>query len=93
MVVNLKHYLECYGTNSKNIYPELSVFLSKVFNSKYVVLFMGYGLEEFEILEYMLSKNNNPEHRKNIICCIQLIKKTIKWLISLTNIIMNWVLS
>ena len=66
MVVNLKHYLECYGTNSKNIYPELSVFLSKVFNSKYVVLFMGYGLEEFEILEYMLSKNNNPEHRKTL---------------------------
>lgn len=64
MVVNLNHYLECYGTNSKNIYPELSVFLDKVFNSKYVVLFMGYGLEEFEILEYMLSKNNNPKNIK-----------------------------
>ncbi|BCC68194.1 hypothetical protein BCJMU39_p1220 (plasmid) [Bacillus cereus] len=64
MLVTLNHYLECYGANSENTFPELSVFLDKVFNSKYVVLFMGYGLEEYEILEYMLSKNTNPEYKK-----------------------------
>ncbi|WP_257208806.1 SIR2 family protein [Bacillus toyonensis] len=62
MLVTLKDYLDCYGTISKQSYPELSIFLDKVFNSKYVVLFMGYGLEEYEILEYMLSKTKNPEH-------------------------------
>lgn len=89
MLVTLNHYLECYGANSENTFPELSVFLDKVFNSKYVVLFMGYGLEEYEILEYMLSKNTNPEYKKNIICYIQLIKKIIKWLSYLINTIIT----
>ncbi|MBC2682698.1 hypothetical protein HAU06_00535 [Bacillus toyonensis] len=64
MLVTLNDYLDCYGTISKKSYPEISIFLDKVFNSKYVVLFMGYGLEEYEILEYMLSKSKNPKHTK-----------------------------
>ncbi|MED2716728.1 SIR2 family protein, partial [Bacillus thuringiensis] len=62
MLVTVQDYLERYGTISKQSQPEVSVFLNQVFNSSYVVLFMGYGLEEFEILEYMLSKTNNPNH-------------------------------
>ncbi|PEE08304.1 SIR2 family protein [Bacillus cereus] len=62
MLVTVQDYLERYGTISKQSHPEVSVFLDQVFNSSYVVLFMGYGLEEFEILEYMLSKTNNPRH-------------------------------
>ncbi|MGE6313692.1 SIR2 family protein [Bacillus cereus] len=62
MLVTVQDYLKRYGTNSKQSHPEVSVFLEQVFNSNYVVLFLGYGLEEFEILEYMLSKTNNPGH-------------------------------
>ncbi|PFT36081.1 hypothetical protein COK71_09730 [Bacillus cereus] len=62
MLVTLQDYLERYGTISKDIHPEVSVFLDQIFNSNYVVLFMGYGLEENEILEYMLSKTKNPSH-------------------------------
>lgn len=62
MLVAVQDYLERYGTFSKQNQPEVSVFLDQVFNSSYVVLFMGYGLEEFEILEYMLSKTKNPSH-------------------------------
>ncbi|HDR3925615.1 TPA: SIR2 family protein, partial [Bacillus anthracis] len=62
MLVTVQDYLERYGTISKQSHPEVSVFLDQVFNSNYVVLFMGYGLEEFEILEYMLSKTKNPSH-------------------------------
>ncbi|MGT4651205.1 SIR2 family protein [Bacillus cereus] len=62
MIVTLKDYLKHYGNNSKE--NQLSNFLRTVFNTKYVVLFMGYGLEEYEILEYMLSKNITPENTK-----------------------------
>ncbi|WP_240522288.1 SIR2 family protein [Bacillus thuringiensis] len=62
MIVTLNDYLKYYGTTSKE--NELSDFLKKVFNTKYVVLFMGYGLEEYEILEYMLSKNISPQNTK-----------------------------
>ncbi|MFA2561938.1 SIR2 family protein [Bacillus cereus] len=62
MLVTLQDYLDRYGTISKDTHPEVSVFLDQIFNSNYVVLFMGYGLEENEILEYMLSKTKNPSH-------------------------------
>ncbi|MBF7150313.1 SIR2 family protein [Bacillus toyonensis] len=62
MLVTLQDYLERYGTISKDTHPEVSVFLDQIFNSNYVVLFMGYGLEENEILEYMLSKTKTPSH-------------------------------
>lgn len=62
MLVTLQDYLERYGAISKDTHPEVSVFLDQIFNSNYVVLFIGYGLEENEILEYMLSKNKNPSH-------------------------------
>jgi hypothetical protein len=64
MVVTLNDYMLHYGNLSKDNHPELSIFLDRVFNSKYVVLFIGYGLEEYEILEYMLSKVKNPENNR-----------------------------
>ncbi len=60
MVVTLNDYMLHYGNLSKDNHPELSIFLDRIFNTKYVVLFIGYGLEEYEILEYMLSKVKNP---------------------------------
>lgn len=65
MIITLDDYLNYYGTISKNKKTELSIFLDKVFNSKYVVLFMGYGLDEYEILEYMLSKSKNIKDIRN----------------------------
>ncbi|WP_235713404.1 SIR2 family protein [Bacillus mycoides] len=62
MIVTLNDYLKYYGSDSKE--KQLSDFLRTVFNTKYVVLFMGYGLEEYEILEYMLSKNISPQNTK-----------------------------
>jgi len=64
MVVTLNDYMLHYGNLSKDNYPELSIFLDRIFNTKYVVLFIGYGLEEYEILEYMLSKVKNPENTR-----------------------------
>lgn len=65
MIVTLNDYILHYGNLSKDNYPELSIFLDRVFNTKYVVLFVGYGLEEYEILEYMLSKVKNPQNSKS----------------------------
>lgn len=64
MIVTLNDYMLHYGNLSKDNHPELSVFLDSIFNTKYVVLFVGYGLEEYEILEYMLSKVTKPEGTK-----------------------------
>jgi len=65
MLVTINDYLNCYGNISINVNPVLSTFLNKVFNSKYLVLFMGYGLDEYEILEYILNKGNNPHLGKH----------------------------
>ena len=62
MLVTLVDYLNAYGNNRE--YQNLGPFLDRLFNKDYVVLFIGYGLEEFEILEYMLSKSNEPEQIK-----------------------------
>lgn len=65
MLVTINDYLDFYGNISTKVKPFLSTFLNSVFNSKYLVLFMGYGLEEYEILEYILSKGNNPKVGKH----------------------------
>jgi hypothetical protein len=65
MLVTINDYLNYYGNVSLTIDPTLNTFLNKVFNSKYVVLFIGYGLEEYEVLEYILNKSKNPNYRKH----------------------------
>ena len=41
MVVTLNDYMLHYGNLSKENHPELSIFLDRIFNTKYVVLFIG----------------------------------------------------
>ena len=56
MIVSTKEYLEHYDD------PQVQVFLKELFD-KYVVLFLGYGLEEAEILEHILRRGS--AHKKN----------------------------
>lgn len=51
MIVTTKDYIEHYMSK------EVPKFLSHLFSEK-VVLFLGYGLEEAEILEYVLKSSN-----------------------------------
>jgi len=50
MIITLVDYMNQYRENSL-----ISVFLEELF-TKYIVLFIGYGLEEYEILDFMISK-------------------------------------
>ena len=52
LIVTTFDYLKHYEFTQDNPIP---VLLDKVFN-EYTVLFVGYGLEEYEILEYLISK-------------------------------------
>jgi hypothetical protein len=63
MLVTLTDYLGTYS--QKNGTTNLVNLLDRLFNSDYVVLFIGYGLEEMEILEFMLSKINDPDKLRN----------------------------
>jgi len=54
MIVTTKDYLEHY------ISDEVPKFLTHLFSTK-VVLFLGYGLEETEILEYVLKSSNQKD--------------------------------
>ncbi|MGQ7299675.1 SIR2 family protein [Marinobacter nauticus] len=59
MVVTTKDYLDHYSST------EVKDFLSYLFSSK-IVLFLGYGLEEIEVLEYILRKSDiGSEHGKS----------------------------
>lgn len=83
MIVTLNDYMLHYGSLSKDNHPELSIFLDRIFNTKYVVLFIGYGLEEYEILEYMLSKVKNPEKTRKhymLYACFKEDKKLVSLL-------------
>ena len=51
MVVSTRQYLEHYRD------PFIQTFLQKLFEGNYTVLFVGYGLEEEEIIEYVTLKN------------------------------------
>lgn len=54
-IITMRDYLDYYFQNN-----ELSGFLRKVFN-EYVVIFIGYGLEEFEILQHLI-KGSKEHH-------------------------------
>lgn len=51
-IVTIVDYMKHYEHYSKP-----AVLLEEIFNS-YTVLFVGYGLEEYEILEFMISKSH-----------------------------------
>lgn len=54
MIVTTKDYLDHY------ISEEVPKFLTHLFSTK-VVLFLGYGLEETEVLEYVLKSSNQKD--------------------------------
>lgn len=51
LIITTSDYLKHYTVGSK-----VTVILEEIFKS-YTVLFAGYGLEEYEILEYLMSKS------------------------------------
>lgn len=57
MVFTLQGYFECYNDNA------IQLFLRRVF-ADYTVLFLGYGLSEFELLEYLFLKFNRREKKE-----------------------------
>jgi hypothetical protein len=52
LIITLTDYMKHYAYGSKP-----AVLLDEIFNS-YTVLFVGYGLEEYEILEFMIQKRS-----------------------------------
>jgi hypothetical protein len=62
MVLTTAHYLERYGheTRSENTCLQ---FLRRLFDGPWSVLFVGYGLEELEILEYVFSREAKRRSR------------------------------
>ncbi len=55
LIFTVSDYMKRYSD------PEFQEFLQKIFD-KYTVLFLGYGLSEFEILDFILRKNlRNPK--------------------------------
>ena len=55
-IVTIVDYIEHYKYNS-----EPAVLLEEIFKN-YTVLFVGYGLEEYEILEFMISKSKTSKN-------------------------------
>ena len=64
MIVTTKDYLEHY------ISEEVPKFLNHLFSTK-VVLFLGYGLEETEILEYVLKSSNQKDEAQKRLFILQ----------------------
>ncbi len=60
LVFTVRQYLERY------IEPNMHKFLKYVFNKK-TVLFLGYGLEEFELLDYLILNCNSEKSRTHFI--------------------------
>lgn len=56
LVFRLKDYIDLYNENSN-----IQRFLKSLFVN-YTVLFVGYGLDELELLEYVISSNNQNRY-------------------------------
>jgi len=61
MVFTTSDYLIRYNDKSK-----IKTFLEEIFKN-YVVLFIGYGLSEFEILDFLVLKTETSENREAIL--------------------------
>lgn len=62
MVVTTRGYLELYADfdNEQVVTTKVRTFLQELF-TKYVILFVGYGLEELELLEYVINKGRGAK--------------------------------
>jgi hypothetical protein len=59
LVFTVPQYLKKYNTSG------FKDFMVELFSGKYVILFVGYGLEEFEVLDYLITKfNSTTEYEK-----------------------------
>lgn len=66
MILSSPDYLQHYANDRGKTENSVLTFLKFLFGSKYTVLFVGHGLEELEILEYILTKSNQSEENKKI---------------------------
>jgi len=57
-VLTIEEYFQAYSRSKTKSTTDLPEFLSKLFSEK-VVLFIGYGLEEYEVLEFMAQSIKN----------------------------------
>lgn len=69
MVISNEDYINRYGYNvlsniKGSLQDRYSKFLKDVFNGQYTILFIGYGLEEIEILQYMFE--NEFKHKQHV---------------------------
>jgi len=58
LVLTTREYLERYNI------PEFKEFLKKVFN-EFTILFIGYGMEEFELLDFLVMKCSETDEVKH----------------------------
>lgn len=58
MVMSTQDYLEHYARDTKNNENPVLTFLTDLFRLK-TVIFIGYGLDELEILEFIIKKGNS----------------------------------
>lgn len=68
LVLTIKDYFKAYSRDQKGKKKQtyLPDFLTDLFKEK-VVLFMGYGLEEFEVLEFIVNNNENVTEKRHYI--------------------------
>jgi len=59
LVLTIGEYFSAYSRSKVGSATDLPEFLSKLFKEK-VVLFIGYGLEEYEILEFVVNNIEDP---------------------------------
>lgn len=66
MVQTLKDYVSLYhvsaGEKDNPDENAITYFLEQLFHANYTILFIGYGLNEMEILEYILEKSTKEEN-------------------------------
>lgn len=59
LVLTIREYFNAYNRNTAGGATDLPEFLNKLFKDK-VVLFIGYGLEEYEVLEFIVNNIEDP---------------------------------
>lgn len=59
LVLTIREYFSAYSRNTASGTTDLPEFLNKLFKNK-VVLFVGYGLEEYEVLEFIVNNIEDP---------------------------------
>lgn len=70
LLISYEDYIERYSNDPHSgIYnnPKYMNFINSVINGDYVVLFVGYGLEEFEILQFLFEKRKEPVNKRYLL--------------------------